>query len=437
MLRHHTTNNGVTSFVISGVLLLFLGHDHGFALGAHHDLVFCQFELFHFNDALTGTGSEQRSLVHQVGQVSTGEAWRTTGNHGRSHIVTHRHFAHMYFQNLFATTDVRQTHHNLAVETAWTQQRRVQYVRTVGGGDDDNAVIHFEAVHLHQQLVEGLLTLIVTTAHASTTMATNSVDFVDENDARGVLLGLLEHIANTAGTNTDKHLDEVRTGNREERHLGFAGNRLGQQGFTGARRADHQHAARNTAAQALELARIAQEFNQLTDFFLGFITTCDVSQGGLHLILGEQACLALAEAHRPALASRATLHLAHEEHEHGDNHQDREAGHQELGPDALLLRLLAFNNHMVIHQVADQTVVLNCRTNGLEAVAIVAFAGNHVAINRYALDLAILNLLDEVGIVEGLRLVRAGEVVHHRHQDSRDDQPQDQILCHIVQLTTL
>ena len=131
------------------------------------------------------------------------------------------------------------------------------------------------------------------------------------------------------------------------------------------------------------------------------------------------------------------MHLAHEEHEHGDNHQDREAGHQELGPDALLFRLLAFHNDLVIHQVTDETVVLNGRTNGLEAVAIVALTGNHVAINRYALDLAILNLLDEVGIVEGLRLVRAGEVVHHRHQDSRDDQPQDQILCHIVQLTTL
>ncbi|MNL33275.1 hypothetical protein D3C87_1551750 [compost metagenome] len=103
----------------------------------------------------------------------------------------------------------------------------------------------------------------------------------------------------------------------------------------------------------------------------------------------------------------------------------------------MLFRLLAFDHDMVIHQVADQTVVLDCRTNGLEAVAIVALAGNHVAINRHAFDLAILDLLDEVGIVEGLRLVRAGEVVHHRHQDSRDDQPQDQILCHIVQLTTL
>ena len=103
----------------------------------------------------------------------------------------------------------------------------------------------------------------------------------------------------------------------------------------------------------------------------------------------------------------------------------------------MLLRQFAFNGDVVIHQVADQTVVLNRRTDGFEGIAIAAFAGNHVAIHGNALDLAILNLLDEVGIVEGLWLVWTGEVVHHCHQDSGDDQPQDQILCHIVQLATL
>ena len=103
----------------------------------------------------------------------------------------------------------------------------------------------------------------------------------------------------------------------------------------------------------------------------------------------------------------------------------------------MLLRQLALNSHMVINQITDQTVVLNSRTDGFEGIAIAAFAGNHVAVHGNAFDLAILNLLDEVGIVEGLWLVWTGEVVHHCHQDSCDDQPQDQILCHIVQLATL
>ncbi len=179
-------------------------------------------------------------------------------------------------------------------------------------------------------------------------MATNGVDLVDEDDARGVLLGLLEHVAHTAGTDTDEHFHEVRTGNGEERHLRLAGDGLGKQGLTGTGRANHQHATRDTAAQALELARVAQELDQLADLFLGFVATCNVGQGGLDLVFGQQACLALAKAHRPAFAARTALHLAHEEHEHGDDHQDREARNQQLGPDALLLRLLAFDDDVVV-----------------------------------------------------------------------------------------
>ncbi|MDG6404567.1 hypothetical protein QCD79_32050, partial [Pseudomonas quasicaspiana] len=44
----------------------------------------------------------------------------------------------------------------------------------------------------------------------------------------------------------------------------------------------------------------------------------------------------------------ATLHLAHEEHEDSDDHENREAGYQQLSPDALLLRLLAVNNNVVV-----------------------------------------------------------------------------------------
>ena len=277
----------------------------------------------------------------------------------------------------------------------------------------------------------------MTAAHTVTTVTADSVDLIDKDDARRVLLGLLKHVTNTACTNAHEHFNKVGTGNSEERYLGLTRNRLGDQGFTRTWRTHHQYAARDTPAQTLELARIAQELNQLAHFFLGFIATCHVSQGRLDLVFRQQPRLALAKAHRAAFTAGTALHLAHHEHEDRNNHQDREARNQQLGPDALLLRQFAFNGDVVIHQVADQTVVLNGRTDGFEGIAIAAFAGNHVAIHGNALDLAILNLLDEVGIVEGLWLVWTGEVVHHCHQDSGDDQPQDQILCHIVQLATL
>ncbi|CRQ89159.1 hypothetical protein PAERUG_P45_London_17_VIM_2_12_12_02414 [Pseudomonas aeruginosa] len=437
MLRHQATDDGVAGFVVGGVALLLLGHDHGLALGAHHDLVLGQLELAHVDDALVGARGEQRSLVDQVGQVGAGETGRTAGDDGRIDMVAQRHLAHVHLEDLFAPADIRQADHHLAVEAARTQQRRVQNVRTVGGSDDDDAIVHLEAIHLYQQLVEGLLALVVTTAQAGAAMAADGVDLVDEDDARRMLLGLVEHVADTGSAHADEHLDEVGTGNGEERHLGFAGDGLGQQGLAGAGRADHQHAARDTAAQALELARIAKELDQLADLLLGLVAAGDVSEGGLDLVLGQQARLALAEAHRAAATAAATLHLAHEEHEDGDDHQDREAGDQQLGPDALLFGLLALDHDVVVDQVADQAVVLDRRADGLEGIAVATLAGDDIAIHGHSLDLAILDLLDEVRVVQRLWLARAREIVHHGHQYRRDDQPQNQILCHVVQLTTL
>ena len=70
----------------------------------------------------------------------------------------------MHFQNMLTTANIWQTDKHLTIKTPRTQQRRIQYVRTVGSGNDDNALVALEAVHLDQQLVERLLALVVATA---------------------------------------------------------------------------------------------------------------------------------------------------------------------------------------------------------------------------------------------------------------------------------
>src|SRR5437773_2468303 len=96
-------------------------------------------------------------------------------------------------------------------------------------------------------------------AKASTAVAPDSVNFINENDAGRVFLALLEKIAYAAGAHSDKHLDEVGTGNREKRNIGFAGDGPGKQRFTGAGRSDEQDAFGDAAAEFLELLRIFQE----------------------------------------------------------------------------------------------------------------------------------------------------------------------------------
>ena len=98
------------------------------------------------------------------------------------------------------------------------QQRRVEDVGTVGGRDQDDPAADVEAVHLDEQLVQGLLALVVAAAHAGAAVPADGVDLVDEDDGRGVLLGLLEQVAHPARADADEHLDEVRAGDRVERH---------------------------------------------------------------------------------------------------------------------------------------------------------------------------------------------------------------------------
>src|SRR5256885_15751969 len=109
----------------------------------------------------------------------------------------------MHAEDLFAATHVRTRNDYATVKTTGTQQRGIENIRTVGGGDQDHAVIRFETVHLDQQWVESLFALVVSTAEASSAMATDSIDLVNEDDARRILLALLEEIAHAACAHAD------------------------------------------------------------------------------------------------------------------------------------------------------------------------------------------------------------------------------------------
>lgn len=59
----------------------------------------------------------------------------------------------MYFQNFLASLHIRTVYRNLTVKSSRSQQGRIQYVRTVGRGYDDNALIGPKSIHFNKQLV--------------------------------------------------------------------------------------------------------------------------------------------------------------------------------------------------------------------------------------------------------------------------------------------
>ena len=313
-------DDGMARLVIGRRQLLFLRHGHGLALGAHHDLVFGILELGLRHETLVAPRREQSRFVDEVRQIGARKSGRTAGNDFRIDVRRQRHLLHMDAQDFLAAKHVRVRHHDLAVETAGTQQGGIEHVGTVRRRDDDDALVGFEAIHLDEQLIERLLALIVTAAQTGAAMTSDGIDFVDEDDARRVLLRLLEHVAHAAGADADEHFDEVRARDREERHVGFARDGARDQRFARAGRTDEQAATRDAAAEALEFLRVAQEFDDLFEIGFRFIDARNVLERHATMPLGQEFSARLAEAHG---APGSRLHLAHEKDPDADEQQHR------------------------------------------------------------------------------------------------------------------
>src|SRR5436190_12743401 len=123
-------------------------------------------------------------------------------------------------------------------------------------------------------------------AKTGATMTSDGVDFVDENDAGGILLALLEQVANARRSDSDKHFNKVGTADREKRNIGLACDGPCQQGFPGTRRADQQHAFRNTATEFLELLGFFEEVDNFLQLFLRFIDTGNILERDFLLMRG-------------------------------------------------------------------------------------------------------------------------------------------------------
>ena len=288
-------------------------------------------------------------------------------------------------EDFFAAAHVGQSDHHAAVETAGAQQRGIEHVGAVGGGDEDDAVVRFEAVHLDEQLVQRLLALVVSAAEAGAAMAADGIDFVDEDDAGSVLLALLEEVADAACADADEHLNKVRTGDGEERHVGFAGHGAGQQGLAGSRRSDEQHALGNAAAELLELLRLAQVLDDLLQLFLGLVHAGHILEGDLLLLHREQARAALAEGQR-LVAAR--LHLAqHEEPDRAEQNERTDVEQQRQ--ENVVLRILEREGDLGGMQLVDQT----CRCSPESWCGTVLGSRLQVAVELGALNGDILHLL--------------------------------------------
>ena len=309
------------TLVVGDDLLLGVGDDPALALGPGHDPLQGFLELGHADDLLVAPSRQDGCLVDEVGQVRAREAGRLAADIFDVDGLVERLALGVDTQDRDATLHVRAIEDDLPVEAAGPQQRRVEYVRSVCGGDHDHVRVRVEAVHLDQDLVQRLLALVVAAAEAGAALAADRIDLVHENDARAVALGLVEEVAHAAGADAHEHLDELRARNREERHARLAGDRPGHQGLAGAGRPDEQHAAGDASSQRVELLGVLEEFDDFLELGLGLVDARHVGERHDGLVAEEHAGATLAEAQ--GLVIRA-LGLAHHEDDEADDQDERQ-----------------------------------------------------------------------------------------------------------------
>ena len=250
----------------------------------------------------------------------------------RSTRVVDRLALRVHLEDLAAAVAVGAVDDDLAVEAPGPQERRVEDVGAVGGGDEDDVVLHLEAVHLDEELVQRLLALVVAAAEAGAAVAADGVDLVHEDDAGAGLLGLLEEVAHARGADADEHLDEVGARDGEERHAGLAGDRAREQRLTGAGRPVEQHALGDARAERLELLRVLEELLDLVQLLDRLVHAGHVLEGDLRRVGRHPLRAALPEAHH---LRAAALHLVHEEDPEGEEEDERQQVREDRPPAAL------------------------------------------------------------------------------------------------------
>ena len=154
-------------------------------------------------------------------------------------------------------------------------------------------------------------------------MAADCVDFIDKDDGRRGFFGRVEKVTYTRRTHTDIHFHEIRTGNREERHIRFSGDCLGKQRFTRAGRADKQHAARNFCTKLGKLFRILQEVHDFFQFFFFLIRTGHIGKHHFVFAAEVDACAGFSEGiDFAALAAHSRIHGEKPQNDKEHDHKD-------------------------------------------------------------------------------------------------------------------
>ena len=360
-VRPQLRDDGVARLVVGHDLLLARADQPGPALEPAHHAVDRLVEVGHLDGVLVGPGGAEGGLVDEVGQVGAHEPRRARRNRRQIDARRQRDPARVNAQDHLPTLQIGPVHDHLAVEAAGPEQRGIEDLRPIGGGHDDDALARVEAVELGQELIEGLLALVVPAESGrDPARLAERVQLVDEHDAGRLGLRLLEEIAHAGGADADEHLDEIGSAQAEERHLGLAGHRLGQERLARAGSADEQDALRDLPSEAAIPLGPPEKVHDLHQLATRLVDTRHVVEGdagaGLDIDLGP----ALPDGEKAALR---VAHAAHQERPQPDEHQRGHDPPEQGGEPGVLHG--ARELHVRRFEVGDESRIVDARGDEL------------------------------------------------------------------------
>ena len=201
-------------------LLLILWHR---LLDTRDDSLRRQLEVSDCDGVLVSSGGHDCCLVANVLNVSAGEARCERGQLASVNILlelrVNRDLLEVDHEYLGSFFERRQVDLNWSVESAGPEQRLVEDVGPVGCRQHNDRGVSGETIHLHEQLVERVVPLVVASAHLSMPRFSDRVDFVDEDNRWSLLPRLLEEVPHSGGADADEHLHKVRARDGKEGYL--------------------------------------------------------------------------------------------------------------------------------------------------------------------------------------------------------------------------
>ncbi len=392
---------------------------------------------------MTSPRREQSGLVDEVRQVGPDHARSRGGDSAQVDIRAERDRAGVYLEDLLSALAVGRLNGDATVEPARAEQGLVEHVGPVRGCDHDHAGRRVEPVHLGEDLVQGLLPLVVAAAEAGRaggTRAADRVELVDEHDGGRGRLCLREEVADAGCADADDRFDELGCGQREERHSRLARDRAGEERLPGPGRAAQKDPVGDPAAEPKVFLRAAKEVDDLGELVLRLIDPRDVREGD-GLARGNVAASA-----RPSEGPEHPLHVApaaHQPEEQAQEEQRRpEAQERLLPPGPCGRERLRVQDHVLALQNRRELIGVGERRDlrlevGRRFRPVVGLGMPKLALDRRSLrgdlaDVAARHLLQEVGAVgdtnAGRCLRRPGaepDIDHEQSQREGGEPPTD------------